>query len=103
MSEIFDYGSPWQHRDPDTPLAAQRLNEREQLAADAINDLRTTRDNGIVRAKEINSTGLTSAQIDALFTATPANGTIASDPTNTLLLVRQGGTWHKTAALTNIA
>jgi hypothetical protein len=53
-------------------------------------------------AKEINTTGLTSAQIDALFTV-PTNGQTASDPTNGLMLVRQSGKWYKTAALTQIA
>lgn len=51
---------------------------------------------------EIDSTGKTSAQIDALFTTVPANGRHLSDPTNHLVLVRQGGKWCKTAALTVI-
>lgn len=52
---------------------------------------------------EINSTGLSSAQIDALYgTVTPPNGLVVSDPTNHLLLCRQGGKWYKTAALTVI-
>jgi hypothetical protein len=37
MSDIFDFGTPWQHRDPDTPLAAKRLNERENAIVDEIN------------------------------------------------------------------
>lgn len=54
-------------------------------------------------AVEINTTGKTSAQIDGLFPTVPANGTVVSDPTNFLLLVRQAGKWSKTAALTQIA
>jgi hypothetical protein len=51
----------------------------------------------------VDSTGLTSAQIDALFTPAPINGYAAQDATSHLLLVRQGGKWYKSAALTLIA
>lgn len=79
-------------------------------------DVRFTR-NGVARGRfvsthlaadlglstmEIDSTGKTSAQIDALWAAAPPNGTIVSDPTNHLILVRQGGAWYKTAALTAV-
>jgi len=57
----------------------------------------------VVPFPQVNTTGLTSAQIDALFTSVPPNGTVASDSTNGLLLVRQAGKWAKTAALTVIA
>lgn len=51
---------------------------------------------------EINTTGLSSAQIDALFGQTPpGNGIVVSDPTNSLVLVRQAGKWAK-ASLTVI-
>jgi hypothetical protein len=46
--------------------------------------------------QELNSTGLTDVQIDALLTFTARNGNLVSDPTNKLLLVRQGGVWTKT-------
>jgi hypothetical protein len=51
---------------------------------------------------EIDSTGLSSSAIDALFVRPPPDHTLVSDPTNHLLLVRQGGLWRKTAALTVI-
>lgn len=56
-----------------------------------------------VSTKEINTTGLTSAQIDATFIVPPVDGAYISDPTNGLMLVRQAGKWYKTAALTQIA
>lgn len=56
-----------------------------------------------VSTREINTAGLTSAQIDATFAVTPVDGAIVSDPTNSLALVRQAGKWYKTAALTQIA
>jgi hypothetical protein len=52
--------------------------------------------------KEIDSTGLSSAQIDALFGTTPSNGTVVSDPKNGLMLVRQRGKWAKTGKLTSV-
>jgi hypothetical protein len=56
-----------------------------------------------VSTREVNTAGLTSAQIDATFAVAPVNGAVISDPTNALMLVRQGGKWCKTAALTQIA
>jgi hypothetical protein len=56
-----------------------------------------------VSTKELNTAGLTSAQIDAAFIVPPVDGAIISDPTNSLALVRQAGKWYKTAALTQIA
>jgi hypothetical protein len=53
--------------------------------------------------REFNTAGKTSAQIDALFSSVPPNGTFISDPTNKLLLIRQAGKWNKTAILTTIA
>lgn len=62
--------------------------------------------------KDVNTSGLTSAQIDAAVfagTSTPsvgaqaANGLIITDSTNSLLLVRQGGHWYKTSTLTEIS
>lgn len=44
---------------------------------------------------EVNSTGLTDAQIDALLSYTALNGMFVSDPTNRQLLVRQGAAWTK--------
>jgi hypothetical protein len=90
-------------------------NGHQGTVTNRINDSRTVKDLGFIGSsgrllaynglgtREINTTGLTSAQIDALFTThTPVNGQIASDPTNGLLVVRQGGKWYKTAALTQI-
>jgi hypothetical protein len=58
--------------------------------------------------KDVNTAGLTSAQIDAaVFPAPtlsqPPDGIIITDTTNHLLLVREGGKWYKTAALTMIS
>ena len=56
--------------------------------------------------KDVNTAGLSSAQIDAAVfsngstsstNAQPANGIVISDSTNKLLLVRQGGAWFKTS------
>lgn len=44
---------------------------------------------------EINATGLSSAQIDALWASPPPNGTVVSDPTNNWLLKRDSGGWRK--------
>jgi hypothetical protein len=49
-----------------------------------------------------NTTGLTSAQIDALFTSAPIDGMIFVDTTNNIYLQRAGGKWYKSAALTLI-
>jgi hypothetical protein len=57
----------------------------------------TTLPAGSTKLVEINSTGLTSSQVDKLFVRPPANGTSVSDPTNNLLLVRQNGVWRKVA------
>jgi hypothetical protein len=61
--------------------------------------------------KEVDSSGLTSAQIDQMVfsngstsstNAQPYDGLVVHDPVNNLLLVRQSGSWHKTAPLTSI-
>jgi len=55
-----------------------------------------------VSVPERDTTGLTSAQIDALFTTAPKDGTELSDPVNHFHLVRQNGKWYTTSALTII-
>ena len=57
--------------------------------------------------KDVNTTGLTSAQIDiAVFpaptNAQPTDGIIITDKTNFLLLVREAGKWYATPTLTLI-
>jgi hypothetical protein len=59
----------------------------------------------VIRVFPVNTTGLTSAQIDAALPAglTAADDMFITDVTNNLMLVRQGGKWWKTAALTQIS
>ena len=61
--------------------------------------------------KDVDTTGLTSAQIDAMLFSNgstsstnvqAADGLQITDITNSLLLVRQGGVWYKTSTLTPV-
>ncbi len=54
--------------------------------------------------KEVNTTGLSSVQIDEQLATliTIADGMIISDPVNKLILVRQASKWYKSAAGTLI-
>jgi hypothetical protein len=76
----------------------QRVSSLERLSAQA-------------PLKDINTSSLSSAQIDAAVfsngitssvNAQAGDGLLITDSTNSLLLVRQGGKWYKTAALTLI-
>lgn len=53
----------------------------------------------IVSLSDVNSTGLTSGQLDALWDSTPPNGAMMRDDTNDLVLIRQGGSWRKIATV----
>lgn len=59
----------------------------------------------IPKLYNVDTTSKTSAQIDASLPSdvTVADGLFVRDGTNNLLLVRQGGKWYKTSALTQIA
>jgi len=45
---------------------------------------------------ELDTTGLSSEDIDGLFPQAPLDGTVISDPVNHSLLVRQTGQWYST-------
>lgn len=51
----------------------------------------------IVSLSDVDTTGLSSAQLDALWDSTPPNGAVMRDDTNNLVLIRQGGSWRKIA------
>lgn len=56
-----------------------------------------------INLQEVNTTGLSDAQIDALLSYAAINGILLSDPTNKTVLIRQVNAWTKMAPLASPA
>lgn len=91
-------GSAHEMEDETFPVEAMEPGDTK-VAGDRIFDALGNR---LLTGVELNTFGLTSAQIDAAYPGVVADSCVISDSTNHVLLVRQNGNWYKTAILTLI-